>query len=359
MGFLASQWSRPHAGPARCFPPFENRCEHLKVSQKHRRHAWNRSLVSYDDSHAVRSTNRAVPGWSSNRKPSTNGLGGDQRRSPRGLLRRDRHEGPYASSLLVRGEFFSWLSAAFRSAPPPSFGGLPKAVGLTGQAPWLIYSSPQLTGRAWSFFANAAALDGRSPKRRSVVALIPFDCSLHWSSLSNEEERMNFPHVRSKPVFFCFLVAGVAMGVSVRMFGGDVSNRAQPKRESLEIKNEFKVQPPKQAETVRRWFAYGWLPLDVSLANIYSKVFAVTDKNKKLVELTTATGYKGLNPSKVDYYFGNLDERRVTWSTGRDLIMQPLQEDGPVNALAKMYVEIDGKQSTDWTRELTYAEATK
>jgi len=170
---------------------------------------------------------------------------------------------------------------------------------------------------------------------------------------------MNFPHVRSKPVFFCFLVAGVAMGVSVRMFGGDVSNRAQPKRESLEIKNEFKVQPPKQAETVRRWFAYGWLPLDVSLANIYSKVFAVTDKNKKLVELTTATGYKGLNPSKVDYYFGNLDERRVTWSTGRDLIMQPLQEDGPVNALAKMYVEIDGKQSTDWTRELTYAEATK
>ena len=29
---------------------------------------------------------------------------------------------------------------------------------------------------------------------------------------------------------------------------------------------------------------------------------------------------------------------------GRDLIMQPPQEDGPVNALAKMYVEIDGKQ---------------
>jgi hypothetical protein len=39
--------------------------------------------------------------------------------------------------------------------------------------------------------------------------------------------------------------------------------------------------------------------------------------------------------------------------------MQPPQEDGLVNALAKMYVEIDGKQSTDGTRELTYAEATK
>lgn len=104
---------------------------------------------------------------------------------------------------------------------------------------------------------------------------------------------------------------------------------------------------------------YGWLPLDVSLANIYGKKFPVNDKNKKLVELTTATGYKGLDPSKVDYYFGNLDERRVTWSMGRDLIMQPPQNDGPVNALAKIYVEVDGKQSADWTREFTYSEVTK
>jgi transglutaminase-like putative cysteine protease len=104
---------------------------------------------------------------------------------------------------------------------------------------------------------------------------------------------------------------------------------------------------------------YGWLPLDVSLANIYGKEFPVTDKNKKLVELTTATGYKGLDPSKVDYYFGNLDERRVTWSTGRDLILQPPQNDGPVNALTKIYVEVDGKQSADWTREFTYTEITK
>jgi transglutaminase-like putative cysteine protease len=104
---------------------------------------------------------------------------------------------------------------------------------------------------------------------------------------------------------------------------------------------------------------YGWVPLDVSLANIYGKEFPVTDKNKKLVELTTATGYKGLDPSKVDYYFGNLDERRVTWSTGRDLILQPPQNDGPVNALAKIYVEVDGKQSSDWTREFTYSEVKK
>ncbi|HUL42396.1 MAG TPA: transglutaminase domain-containing protein [Burkholderiales bacterium] len=99
---------------------------------------------------------------------------------------------------------------------------------------------------------------------------------------------------------------------------------------------------------------YGWLPLDVSLANIYGKEFPLTDKNEKLVELTTATGYHGLDTSKVDYYFGNLDDRRVVWSMGRDLMMQPPQNDGPVNALAKMYVEVNGKQYTNWTREFTY-----
>ena len=58
----------------------------------------------------------------------------------------------------------------------------------------------------------------------------------------------------------------------------------------------------------------------------------------------------------VDYYFGNLDERRVVWSIGRDLRFDPPQEDGPVNALHKMHVEVDGKQHTDWTRHFTYRE---
>jgi len=44
------------------------------------------------------------------------------------------------------------------------------------------------------------------------------------------------------------------------------------------------------------------------------------------------------------------------WSMGRDLVMTPPTSDGPVNALNRIYVEIDGKQSTDWTRVLTYNE---
>jgi transglutaminase-like putative cysteine protease len=99
-----------------------------------------------------------------------------------------------------------------------------------------------------------------------------------------------------------------------------------------------------------------WVTLDVSLADIYLGDFELTEKNKKLVELTTATGYRGGDPKMVDYYFGNLDERRVVWSIGRDLRLEPPQEDGPVNALHKMYVEVDGKQYTDWTRQFTYRE---
>lgn len=100
----------------------------------------------------------------------------------------------------------------------------------------------------------------------------------------------------------------------------------------------------------------GWIPLDASLANIYAGDIPLTEKNKKLVELTTSTGYHGPDQDKVEYYFGNLDERRVVWSVGRDLMMQPPQDDGPVNSLPKMYVEVDGKQSTDWTRQFTYKE---
>jgi transglutaminase-like putative cysteine protease len=99
-----------------------------------------------------------------------------------------------------------------------------------------------------------------------------------------------------------------------------------------------------------------WVTLDVSLADLYLGDFALTEKNQRLVELTTAMGYRGADLKMVDYYFGNLDERRVVWSVGRDLRMDPPQDSGPVNAMHKMHVEIDGKPVTDWTRTFTYKE---
>jgi transglutaminase-like putative cysteine protease len=104
---------------------------------------------------------------------------------------------------------------------------------------------------------------------------------------------------------------------------------------------------------------FGWVPHDVAVADIFVGDFQSNADNEKLVRLTTADGYRGADKAKVDYYFGNLDERRVTWSRGRDLTLSPKQTGGPVNALAKAYVEVDGKPAVEkevWTRKLTFRE---
>jgi transglutaminase-like putative cysteine protease len=74
----------------------------------------------------------------------------------------------------------------------------------------------------------------------------------------------------------------------------------------------------------------GWVPLDVALADLL--------------------------PTKPqqEFYFGGLDNRRVTWSMGRDLTLAPKQDAGPVNAMHKVYVEIDGAPHTAWERKLLY-----
>lgn len=101
----------------------------------------------------------------------------------------------------------------------------------------------------------------------------------------------------------------------------------------------------------------GWIPHDVAVADIFAGEFPLNADNTEKVKLTTADGYNGPDPKKVEWYFGNLDARRVTWSVGRDLTLNPKQDGGPVNALPKAYVEIDGKvhpETTGWVRKLTY-----
>lgn len=105
--------------------------------------------------------------------------------------------------------------------------------------------------------------------------------------------------------------------------------------------------------------SFGWVPHDVAIADIYMGDFPTTKDNDEKVRLTTGEGYHGADLAKVSYYFGNLDERRVTWSRGRDLILSPRQDAGPVNAIAKAYVELDGQSVPDgkgWTRKLTFVQ---
>ncbi|HEX8522629.1 MAG TPA: transglutaminase domain-containing protein [Tepidisphaeraceae bacterium] len=49
------------------------------------------------------------------------------------------------------------------------------------------------------------------------------------------------------------------------------------------------------------------------------------------------------HPELRDYYFGNLTEDRVMFSTGRDLTLVPKQDGQPLNFFVYPYVEVDGK----------------
>ncbi len=61
----------------------------------------------------------------------------------------------------------------------------------------------------------------------------------------------------------------------------------------------------------------GWAPVDISEA----------DKHPQLKE----------------YYFGNLTENRVAFTTGRDIELTPRQDGGPLNFFIYPYVEVDGR----------------
>lgn len=68
------------------------------------------------------------------------------------------------------------------------------------------------------------------------------------------------------------------------------------------------------------WFrpeGRGWVPVDISEAN--------------------------KNPKLKDYYFGNLSEDRVAFSSGRDLTLVPKQDGPSLNFFIYPYAEVDGK----------------
>ncbi len=61
----------------------------------------------------------------------------------------------------------------------------------------------------------------------------------------------------------------------------------------------------------------GWVPVDISEAN--------------------------KNPKKADYYFGNLTEDRVTFTSGRGLTLSPMQDGPALNFFVYPYVEVAGQ----------------
>jgi uncharacterized protein (TIGR03000 family) len=68
------------------------------------------------------------------------------------------------------------------------------------------------------------------------------------------------------------------------------------------------------------WFLpnqQGWIPVDISEAN--------------------------RNPELKEYYFGNLTEDRVRFTTGRDINLEPRQKGSALNFFIYPYAEVDGK----------------
>ena len=48
-------------------------------------------------------------------------------------------------------------------------------------------------------------------------------------------------------------------------------------------------------------------------------------------------------PEKTEYFFGNICQNRFSMSSGRDLLLEPRQQGGPVNFFIYPYVEVDGE----------------
>ena len=87
----------------------------------------------------------------------------------------------------------------------------------------------------------------------------------------------------------------------------------------------FPLPPERGAGTIGGYHCWamfhtgdkGWVPVDISEA----------DKHPELKE----------------YYFGNLTENRVAFSTGRDITLVPKQAGPPLNYFVYPYVEVNGK----------------
>lgn len=62
-------------------------------------------------------------------------------------------------------------------------------------------------------------------------------------------------------------------------------------------------------------------------------------------------------PSKGNYYFGSIDENRILFSRGRDVLLNPPQSGKRLNFFGPdPYIEVDGKQFNGFGREISYVD---
>jgi hypothetical protein len=62
------------------------------------------------------------------------------------------------------------------------------------------------------------------------------------------------------------------------------------------------------------------------------------------------------HPDERDQYFGRLEADRMHFTTGRDLILEPKQQGGPVNFLICPYVESGGPVDVEFAKRFRFGE---
>ncbi|MRS03290.1 transglutaminase family protein, partial [bacterium] len=77
---------------------------------------------------------------------------------------------------------------------------------------------------------------------------------------------------------------------------------------------------------------YGWVPVDPA------------DVRKAMLEKKLQLGQE---KEIREYYFGAVDNKRIAYGTGRDLILAPPQKSGPLNYFMYPYAEVDGQAIDD------------
>lgn len=126
-------------------------------------------------------------------------------------------------------------------------------------------------------------------------------------------------------------------------------NNKKHKTAAFDARHELKIMVPAGAKKIRAWFA---LPQGGGHEIVGD--LKIDSPVPYRIERERTEGSKFLY---VEAEASTLKNKELT------VVLTPRQDAGPVNAIPKAYVEIDGKiaregPSADWTRKLTFKEVT-
>ncbi|MFT4570512.1 MAG: transglutaminase-like putative cysteine protease [Hyphomicrobiaceae bacterium] len=92
---------------------------------------------------------------------------------------------------------------------------------------------------------------------------------------------------------------------------------------------------------------YGWFGIDLALGDLYDEAVVLTDANREVIkELAGAAGASvgaAANPEKRSAALLALDARRMTWTVGREPVLDPAPRGSRPDRSARLRVEVDGK----------------